>query len=125
MRFLVDNAISAIVAKGLQNVGHDAIHVREYGLQAAEDWVLFERAEKEKRIIISADTDFAFLLASRKTNSPSVILFRKGAERNPLLQIDLLLLNLTDSICIQLEMGCILIIEQERIRIRTLPLLKQ
>jgi predicted nuclease of predicted toxin-antitoxin system len=125
MRFLVDNAISAIVAKGLQNVGHDAIHVREYGLQAAEDWVLFERAEKEKRIIISADTDFAFLLASRKTNSPSVILFRKRAERNPLLQIDLLLLNLTDSICIQLEMGCILIIEQERIRIRTLPLLKQ
>jgi predicted nuclease of predicted toxin-antitoxin system len=125
MRFLVDNAISPIVAKGLQNVGHDAIHVREYGLQAAEDWVLFERAEKEKRIIISADTDFAFLLASRKTNSPSVILFRKGAERNPLLQIDLLLLNLTDSICIQLEMGCILIIEQERIRIRTLPLLKQ
>jgi predicted nuclease of predicted toxin-antitoxin system len=125
MRFLVDNAISPIVVKGLQNVGHDAIHVREYGLQAAEDWVLFERAEKEKRIIISADTDFAFLLASRKTNSPSVILFRKGAERNPLLQIDLLLLNLTDSICIQLEMGCILIIEQERIRIRTLPLLKQ
>jgi predicted nuclease of predicted toxin-antitoxin system len=125
MRFLVDNAISPIVAKGLQNVGHDAIHVREYGLQAAEDWVLFERAEKEKRIIISADTDFAFLLASRKTNSPSVILFRKGAERNPLLQIDLLLLNLTDSICKQLEMGCILIIEQERIRIRTLPLLKQ
>jgi predicted nuclease of predicted toxin-antitoxin system len=125
MRFLVDNAISPIVAKGLQNVGHDAIHVREYGLQAAEDWVLFERAEKEKRIIISADTDFAFLLASRKTNSPSVILFRKRAERNPLLQIDLLLLNLTDSICKQLEMGCILIIEQERIRIRTLPLLKQ
>jgi predicted nuclease of predicted toxin-antitoxin system len=125
MRFLVDNAISPIVAKSLQNVGHDAIHVREYGLQAAEDWVLFERAEKEKRIIISADTDFAFLLASRKTNSPSVILFRKRAERNPLLQIDLLLLNLTDSICIQLEMGCILIIEQERIRIRTLPLLKQ
>jgi predicted nuclease of predicted toxin-antitoxin system len=125
MRFLVDNAISPIVAKGLQNVGHDAIHVRENGLQAAEDWVLFERAEKEKRIIISADTDFAFLLASRKTNSPSVILFRKRAERNPLLQIDLLLLNLTDSICIQLEMGCILIIEQERIRIRTLPLLKQ
>ena len=125
MRFLVGNAISPIVAKGLQNVGHDAIHVRENGLQAAEDWVLFERAEKEKRIIISADTDFAFLLASRKTNSPSVILFRKRAERNPLLQIDLLLLNLTDSICIQLEMGCILIIEQERIRIRTLPLLKQ
>jgi predicted nuclease of predicted toxin-antitoxin system len=50
MRFLVDNAISPIVAKSLQNVGHDAIHVREYGLQAAEDWVLFERAEKEKRI---------------------------------------------------------------------------
>ncbi len=123
MRFLVDNAISPTVAKGLQNLGHDAVHVRDYGLQAAEDWVLFERAEIENRIIISADTDFAFLLAARKVSSPSVILFRKGSERNPLRQIDLLQLNLTETINAQLETGSILIIEENRIRIRALTLL--
>jgi predicted nuclease of predicted toxin-antitoxin system len=123
MRFLVDNAISPVVAKGLKNLGHDAVHVRDYELQAAEDWVLFERAETENRIIISADTDFAFFLAARKVSSPSVILFRKGSERNPLRQIDLLQLNLTESINAQLEAGSILIIEENRIRIRALPLL--
>lgn len=123
MRFLVDNAISPVVAKGLKNLGHGAVHVRDYNLQAAEDWVLFERAEIENRIIISADTDFAFLLAARRVSSPSVILFRKGSERNPLRQIDLLQLNLTETINAQLETGSILIIEENRIRIRALPLL--
>lgn len=123
MRFLVDNAISPVVAKGLKNLGHDAVHVRDYNLQASEDWVLFERAEIENRIIISADTDFAFLLAARRVSSPSVILFRKGSERNPLRQIDLLQLNLTETINAQLETGSILIIEENRIRIRALPLL--
>lgn len=125
MRFLVDNAISPAVAKGLQNLGHDAVHVRDYGLQTAEDWVLFERAEKENRTIISADTDFAFLLAARNVSSPSVILFRKGSERNPLRQIELLQLNLTETINAQLETGSILIIEENRIRIRVLPLLRK
>ena len=121
MRLLVDNALSPVLAELLRSAGHEAVHVRDIGLHHAADEAIFERAAVEDFILVSADTDFATLLATRSASQPALILFRGEGSRRPEVLAKLMLLNLAQ-LADALTAGCIVTFEPARLRVRPLPI---
>ena len=122
MKLLVDNALSPEVAEALRRADYDAIHVRDYGMSASADTAVLKRAASEDRILISADADFAAILAARRETKPSLILFRGESNRRPEVQAEILIANLPHLIG-ELECGAVIVFHETRIRVRMLPIL--
>jgi predicted nuclease of predicted toxin-antitoxin system len=47
VKFLIDNNLSPVLADALKAAGHDALHVRDLGMQAAPDEAVLERARTD------------------------------------------------------------------------------
>jgi predicted nuclease of predicted toxin-antitoxin system len=94
MKFLIDNALSPVLSNLLKESGHDSKHVR----------------------------DFGYILKTRKAKKPSFILFRKGSALEPTI-INSDILKIIEKFTYDLESGSIIVIEDEKIRIRKLPIL--
>jgi predicted nuclease of predicted toxin-antitoxin system len=109
------------VAVALQGAGDDAIHVRDLGMQTALDDAIFERAAADGRVIVSADSDFATLLAVREARFPSLVLLRHGRSHLPAGQIEVLIQNLP-VLEEALTAGAVVSIDEKRMRVRATPL---
>ena len=96
-------------------------HVRELGLQSADDATLFELAGRESRILISEDTGFGTFLAMRNSAKPSVVLFRHMPDRSAASLTSVLLANLR-TVETDLTTGAMVVFDASRIRVRRLPI---
>lgn len=121
MKFLTDNNLSPLLADALKAAGHDAVHVRDLGMQAAPDEAVLERARAEQRVLISADTDFGGLLARSEASNPSVILIRRLAGRRAAEQSQIILANL-DQVAEDLTAGAVVVLHEDLLRVRRLPM---
>lgn len=119
MNFLIDNNLSPLLAALLIELGHNAIHVKSVNMSGASDREIFQLAFSEKRIIVSADTDFGFILSEWKNNLPSIILLR-FISTNPNVQLKYLK-NIIENFAQEMMEGHIVVVEPTRVRIKKLP----
>lgn len=122
MRFLVDENLSRELPELLRASGHDAKHVSDLGLESASDPVILEMARTDNRIVISADTDFGTLLAASHAVLPSIVLIRRTSNRRAFHLAALIETNLPE-LTDDLESGCVVVFDAERVRVRRLPLI--
>lgn len=109
------------MARDLRTAGYDAVHVQDLGLARASDEDILERAVGEDRIVISADTDFGYLLRDGRRTAPSVILIRE-AKATPRQRHDLLLGVLQEH-ADALAAGALVVVRRSSgARVRPLPL---
>ena len=60
MRFLADENVPGPVVAGLRARGHDVFWIKE-SMPGADDPALLDLAQREQRVVVTADTDFGEL----------------------------------------------------------------
>jgi len=121
VKFLVDQNLSPTLATLLRTAGHDVVHTGDIDLATADDHSIVSTAVQQGRVIVSADTDFGTVLAQSDAKSPSVLLLRLRSPRRARQLAELLLANL-DAVADDLDAGAIVVVEDERVRVRRLPI---
>lgn len=121
MRLLIDANLSPVVAVRLREGGFDATHVVDHGLVTASDEEISTFAQSNGLAIVSADSDFATLLALSKGSAPSLVLFRAADRFTPEEQGNLLVANL-GAVREDLDAGAVVSIARGHLRVRPLPL---
>ena len=120
MRFLVDQPVSPLLAEWLREQNHEAVHVRERGLSAASDDVIFALALAESRVLITSDLDFSRIIALSRRDGPGLILFRAGNIT------DQAMLVLLQRVLAEVEHGqlpkSVVVIDEWAIRVAALPI---
>ncbi|MBS1862030.1 MAG: DUF5615 family PIN-like protein [Actinobacteria bacterium] len=124
MKLLFDANLSPEVVRRVKVSGHDAIHVAELGLLTAPDPEIMEAAAEADRILVTADSDFAAMLALGGARSPSVVLLRSADHMRPPEQAALLAANLP-AVGDDLERGAIVSLTSRHLRVRELPIDRQ
>jgi predicted nuclease of predicted toxin-antitoxin system len=120
MKFLADVGVSLNTVRALRELGHDAVHLREQELQRLPDPEILKKAAAEDRILLTFDLDFGDLLALGIKKSPSVVIFRLHDETPA--SVNPRLLEVLNDRRTDLERGALIVVEDNRYRMRRLPI---
>ena len=119
MKFLLDMGLAQRTAVHLRNLGFDAVHLRDQGLQRMPDNDIVIKAIQEDRIILTHDLDFGRIVALSGAGLPSVATFRLANMRPD--NVNRHLVDLLERFGDELSAGALASVTDESIRIRRLP----
>jgi len=86
LRFLADESCDFAVVRALRAEGYDVLAVSEV-MRRSDDRELIDQASREKRILLTEDKDFGWLVFVSHADSAGVILIRfPGNARQTLVQ---------------------------------------
>jgi predicted nuclease of predicted toxin-antitoxin system len=117
LRFLADENCDFAIVRALRAEGYDVLVVSEV-MQRSDDRELIEQASRERRILLTEDKDFGWLVYVSHTDSAGVILIRfPGNARQTLVDV---LMNLVHTQGQELS-GAFVVVQPGYIRIRHSP----
>lgn len=117
LRFLADESCDFAVVRALRAEGYDVLAVSEV-MQRTDDRELIEQASRERRILLTEDKDFGWLVYVSHTDSAGVILIRfPGNARQTLVDAFM------DLVCTQGQKlsGAFVVVQPGHTRIRRGP----
>jgi len=120
LKFLADVGVSGATVRVLRELGHDAAHLVELGLERLSDAEILARAAREQRAVLTFDLDFGDLLAAGGGLLPSVITFRLR-DQTPASVTPRLLQVIAERPGELLE-GVVVSVEDAGYRVRRLPI---
>ncbi|MHB8280995.1 MAG: DUF5615 family PIN-like protein [Candidatus Humimicrobiaceae bacterium] len=120
MKFIADMNISPQTIETLKERGYTIKRVTEFLGPNAGDEDIIDLAIREESTIITQDLDFSYLLAKRRMSKPSLITLRINIIKP--VRVAKVLEMVLPQIESELNKGSIVIVEEERIRIRKLPI---
>lgn len=117
LKFLTDENISPRIVSFLRKKGIDVVDVKEKGWHGNEDKYLMEIANKEKRFILTHDTDFGTLATNEGVPCYGIIYMRlRNLKVSNVINILEKLLMVDKDI----PEGSVIVVEDTRLRIRTI-----
>ena len=120
MNFLANMGISPATVAFLRELGHEAVHLHELGLDRMPDPDILDRARRYGQVILTSDLGFGDLLAHSGAGLPSVIIFRLSDMRPT--SVNAHLRAALSKFGDDLVAGAILSVTDRRIRVRRLPI---
>ena len=120
MKFLADMGISPKTVDFLRDLGHDALHLHDRGLDRLPDPAVLGEALDEQRVLLTHDLDFGELMAASGDNLPSVVIFRLRNMQPR--HVNHYLHGIIAHHQGELEQGAIISVTEGQIRMRLLPL---
>ncbi len=116
MKFKIDENLPVEFAAQLHEAGFNAETVTSEKLSGAEDSAVFERCQKEDRILVTLDMDFANVKSYSPKSHPGIIVLRPPTQDKPTLIS--LLVRLIPVFSVKSPAQQLWIIEADRVRYR-------